>query len=261
MNSFSGVERALEAEFARQCTVLDAGGRVQQQTMLWDAATGTVRPARTKEESHDYRYFPEPDLLPLVLAPDEIQQIRRAMPELPRARARRFERDYGLAEDDVELLTASPELAEYYEHVARAHGDHRAAANWVKGEVLAAVRTTGQDFAHFSVRPPDVAELLNLVRDGRISRTAAKQVFAAMIKTGKPPAEIVAREGLAKIDDADALTRWLDEVIAEHPAEAARFAKGERKLQGVFVGLVMRKSKGAADPKRLNQLLSDRFGK
>jgi aspartyl-tRNA(Asn)/glutamyl-tRNA(Gln) amidotransferase subunit B len=261
MNSFSGVERALEAEFARQCAVLDRGSRVQQQTMLWDAATGTVRPARTKEESHDYRYFPEPDLLPLVLTAEEIDQIRAQIPELPRARQERFTKEYGLGDDDVEVLTASPALADYYEHVARSHGDHKAAANWVKGEVLAAVRATGQAIAHFSVRPRDVAELLGLVRDGRISHTAAKQVFEAMVKTGKPPAEIVAREGLAKVDDADALSRWLDEVIAEHPAEAARLANGERKLQGVLIGHVMKKSKGAADPKRLNQLLSERFGK
>jgi aspartyl-tRNA(Asn)/glutamyl-tRNA(Gln) amidotransferase subunit B len=261
MNSFSGVERALEAEFARQCALLDSGGRVEQQTMLWDAGSGSVRPARSKEESHDYRYFPEPDLLPLVLAPEEIAQVRRSMPELPRDRQVRFAREYALGEDDIELLTASPALGDYYEHVARAHGDYKAAANWVKGEVLAAVRTTGQDIAHFSVRPRDVAELLDLVRDGRISRTAAKQVFAAMVQTGRPPAEIVAREGLAKVDDADALSRWMDEVIAEHPVEAARLAKGERKLQGVLVGYVMKKSKGAADPKRVNQLLSERFGK
>ncbi|MFN2564729.1 MAG: Asp-tRNA(Asn)/Glu-tRNA(Gln) amidotransferase subunit GatB [Gemmatimonadaceae bacterium] len=261
MNSFSGVERALEAEFARQCALLDGGGRVQQQTMLWDGASGTVRPARTKEESHDYRYFPEPDLLPLVLTLEEIDQVRRAMPELPRDRQARFGREYGLGADDVEVLTASPELADYYEHVARAHGDHKAAANWVKGEVLAAVRTTGQDIAHFGVRPRDVAELLDLVRDGRISHSAAKQVFARMVQTGTPPAEIVAREGLAKVDDAAALSRWLDEVLAEHPAEATRLANGERKLQGVIVGYVMKKSKGAADPKRLNQLLSERFGK
>jgi aspartyl-tRNA(Asn)/glutamyl-tRNA(Gln) amidotransferase subunit B len=261
LNSFSGVERALEAEFARQCSVLDAGGHVQQQTMLWDAHTTTVRPARSKEESHDYRYFPEPDLLPLLIRPEEIELARREMPELPRDRQTRFQRDYALPLDDVELLTASPELADYYEHVARAHGDSKAAANWVKGEVLAAVRTSGKGIAHFSVRPRDVAELLNLVRDGSISRTAAKQVFAAMLETGKPPAEIVAREGLAKIDDAAALSRWLDEVISENPAEAARLAKGERKLQGVLVGLVMKKSKGAADPKRVNQLLSERFGK
>ena len=261
MNSFSGVERALDAEFARQCALLDAGAIVQQQTMLWDAASGSVRPARSKEESHDYRYFPEPDLLPLVLSLEEIDQIRRGMPELPRARQARFAREYSLGADDVEVLTASPELADYYEHVARAHGDYRAASNWVKGEVLAAVRTTGQALAHFSVRPRDVADLLNLVRDGQISRTAAKQVFASMVQTGKPPAEIVAREGLAKVEDVVALSRWLDEVVAEHPAEAARFANGERKLQGVLVGYVMKKSKGAADPKRLNQLLSERFGK
>ena len=261
MNSFSGVERALESEFARQCALLESGGKVQQQTMLWDADSGTVRPARSKEESHDYRYFPEPDLLPLVVTSEEVDVVRREMPELPRDRQARFKKEYELAPDDVDLLTASPALADYYEHVARAHRDGKAAANWVKGEVLAAVRTTGRDIAHFSVRPRDVAELLNLVRDGTISRTAAKQVFAAMVKTGKPPAEIVAREGLVKVDDTDALSRWLDEVIAENPAEADRLANGERKLQGVLVGLVMKKSKGAADPKRVNQLLSERLGK
>jgi aspartyl-tRNA(Asn)/glutamyl-tRNA(Gln) amidotransferase subunit B len=261
MNSFSGVERALEAEFARQCALLDGGGRVQQQTMLWDANTATVRPARTKEESHDYRYFPEPDLLPLVLTPEEIAVIRREMPELPRDRHARFSRDYALATDDIDLLTSSSDLADYYEHVARSHGDYKAAANWVKGEVLGAVRSTGQGIAHFSVRPRDLADLLDLLRDGRISHTAAKQVFAAMVQTGRRPAEIVAREGLAKVGDADALSRWLDEVIAEHPTEAARFANGERKLQGVLVGFVMKKSKGAADPKRVNQLLSERLGK
>jgi aspartyl-tRNA(Asn)/glutamyl-tRNA(Gln) amidotransferase subunit B len=229
--------------------------------MLWDANSGTVRPARSKEESHDYRYFPEPDLLPLLVTPEEVDVVRREMPELPRDRQARFKKEYGLAPDDLDLLTAFPELADYYEHVARAHGDAKAAANWVKGEVLAAVRSTGRDIAHFSVRPRDVAELLNLVRDGTISRTAAKQVFAAMVETGKPPAEIVVREGLAKIDDTDALSRWLDEVIAENPAEAARLANGERKLQGVLVGLVMKKSKGAADPKRVNQLLSERLGR
>jgi aspartyl-tRNA(Asn)/glutamyl-tRNA(Gln) amidotransferase subunit B len=261
LNSFSGVERALEVEFARQCAVLDSGGRVAQQTMLWDANTGSVRPARTKEESHDYRYFPEPDLLSLLITSEEIDVIRRETPELPRDRQTRFKREYDLPDDDVELLTASPELADYYEHLARSHGDGKAAANWVKGEVLAAVRTTGQNIAHFSARPRDVAELLNLVRDGRISRTAAKQVFALMLETGQPAAEIVAREGLARIDDTNALSRWVDEVLAENPQEAARFANGERKLRGFLVGLVMKKSKGAADPKRVNQLLSERFGR
>jgi aspartyl-tRNA(Asn)/glutamyl-tRNA(Gln) amidotransferase subunit B len=157
MNSFSGVEKALAVEIRRQEGLVEAGESVEHVTLLWDEARGEVRPMRTKEESHDYRYFPEPDLLPLVLAPEDIDAVRSSMPELPRARQTRFAREYGLAENDVEVLTASPELADYYEHAARAHGDYKAAANWVKREVLAAVRTTGQGIGHFSARPRHVA--------------------------------------------------------------------------------------------------------
>jgi aspartyl-tRNA(Asn)/glutamyl-tRNA(Gln) amidotransferase subunit B len=260
MNSFSGVERALEVEFARQCAVLDAGGTVEQQTMLWDAGTGQVRPSRTKEASHDYRYFPEPDLPPLELERKRIDRSREHLPELPAMRRARFQHDYQLNDYDVEVLTSSPKLAEYYEGVARQHGDPKAAANWVMGEVLAALKGTGQVIGHFSVRPADLAVLLNLVRDGTVSHTAAKQVFAIMVKSGEPPAEIAKRQGLLKVSDDDALRRWLDEVIAEHPKEAERFAAGEKKLQGVLIGAVMKKSKGSADPKRLAHLLGERFG-
>jgi len=260
MNSFSGVERAHEVEFARQCAVLDGGGKVEQQTMLWDAGTGQVRPSRTKEASHDYRYFPEPDLPPLVLDRKRIDKSREHLPELPSARRARFQRDYHLSDYDVDVLTSSPALADYYEGVARQHGDPKAAANWVMGEVLAALKAMGQVIGHFSVRPADLAVLLNLVRDGTVSHTAAKQIFGVMVNSGDSPAEIAKREGLLKVTDDDALRRWLDEVIAEHPKEAERFAAGEKKLQGVLIGGVMKKSKGSADPKRLAQLLAERFG-
>ncbi|HKO16395.1 MAG TPA: Asp-tRNA(Asn)/Glu-tRNA(Gln) amidotransferase subunit GatB [Gemmatimonadaceae bacterium] len=259
MNSFSGVERALEAEFARQCAILDAGGVVEQQTMLWDGAAGQVRPARTKEGSHDYRYFPEPDLPPLVLRGDWIEQVRAHLPELPAARRARFRAAYGLGDYDVEVLTATPRIGEYFEQVARRYGDAKGAANWVMGEVRAALNASGQSIGQFRVRPDDLAGLLDLVRGGTLSHTAAKQVFARMVETGAGAAAIAEREGLVKVSDEAALARWLDEVIAEHPAEAARFAGGERKLQGVLIGLVMKKSGGRADPKRLNQLLTERF--
>ena len=158
------------------------------------------------------------------------------------------------------MLTTSPALAEYFEGVARQHGDAKAAANWVMGEVLAALKATDQSIAHFTVRPADLATLLNLVRDGTVSHTAAKQIFANMVRTGDPPAEIAKREGLLKVSDDDALRRWLDEVIADNPKEAERFKAGEKKLQGVLIGGVMKKSKGSADPKRLAQLLAERFG-
>ncbi|MEX2154851.1 MAG: Asp-tRNA(Asn)/Glu-tRNA(Gln) amidotransferase subunit GatB [Gemmatimonadaceae bacterium] len=261
MNSFSGVERALEVEFARQIAVLEAGGRIEQQTMLWDATTGQVRPARTKEASHDYRYFPEPDLPPLRLDTKWIKDAREHLPELPAARRDRFKQTYQLGDYDVDVLTSSPALAEYFEGVARQHGDPKAAANWVMGEVLGALKATGQAIAHFTIRPADLAALLNMVRDGVVSHTAAKQIFAAMVTSGDPPAVIAKRDGLLKVSDDDALRRWLDEVLAENPQEAERFAAGEKKLQGVLIGGVMKKSKGSADPKRLAQLLAERFGR
>jgi aspartyl-tRNA(Asn)/glutamyl-tRNA(Gln) amidotransferase subunit B len=258
MNSFSGVERALEAEFARQGQVLDGGGRVEQQTMLWDGARGVVRPARSKEASHDYRYFPEPDLPPLVLSKEWIEKQRHSLGELPAARQARFAAQYSLPPRDVEILTSSVTLADYYEHVARAHGDPRAAANWIKGEVFAAVNVDGGGLREFPVRPDDLAELLNLVRDGKVSITAAKRIFGEMRRSGERAAQIAEREGLLQEGSADAITLWVDEVMAEHPDEARRFLAGERKLLGVLVGAVMKKSKGRADPRRVNQLLSSR---
>ena len=260
MNSFSGVERALEVEFVRQVGVLAAGGSVQQQTMLWDGAAGEVRPSRTKEGSHDYRYFPEPDLPPLILAGDWIDKMRHDLPELPAGRRARFSTEYKLGEYDVEVLTASPHVADYYEAAARASGDPKGAANWVMGEVLAQLKTAGGDIATFRVRPQDLAELLNLVRDGVLSHTAAKQVFAGMVATGERPAQIAEREGLVKVDDDAQLGAWLDEVIAEMPNESERFRAGEKKLQGVLVGAVMKKSRGRADPRKLAQLLVTRLG-
>ena len=260
MNSFSGVERALEVEFTRQVRVLASGGTVQQQTMMWDAGAGTVRASRTKEGSHDYRYFPEPDLPPLVLAPEWIARVKHDLPELPAGRRSRFATEYGLSAYDVEVLTVNPRMADYYEQVARMHGDHKASANWVMGEVMAQLKLAGGDVTTFRVRPQDLAGLLNMVRDGIVSHTAAKQVFATMVATGDPPAQIAARDGLVKVDDDAQLVAWLEEVVAEMPSEAERIRAGEKKLQGVLIGAVMKKSKGRADPRKLNQLLASRLG-
>src|SRR5204863_1984611 len=188
------------------------------------------------EASHDYRYFPEPDLPPLVMSRDWIGAIKKDLPELPGARRSRFESDYHLGAYDVEVLTATPALAEYFEGVARQHGDAKAAANWVMGEVLAALKVSGQEIAHFSVRPADLVALLDMVKGGSVSHTAAKQIFQSMVKSGDRPADIAKRDGLLQVRDDDALTRWLDEVIAEHPKEAERYKAGEKKLQGVLIG-------------------------
>jgi aspartyl-tRNA(Asn)/glutamyl-tRNA(Gln) amidotransferase subunit B len=260
MNSFSAVERALESEFERQCALIDAGGKVQQQTLLWDGARESVRPSRTKEGSHDYRYFPEPDLRTLMLDQEWIDHSREDLPELPEARKSRLILEYGISSVEVEQLTATPALADYFEAAARASADGKGAYNWVMGEVIAAVRTSDEGISHFKVRPADLAQLLNLVRDGTISHTAAKRVFARMVETGQPAAQVASDEGLLQVGDEAAIATWVDEVLQEHPEEAKRYLSGEKKLQGVLVGFVMKKSKGRADPKRVNQLLSGRGG-
>ncbi|HMG69628.1 MAG TPA: Asp-tRNA(Asn)/Glu-tRNA(Gln) amidotransferase subunit GatB [Gemmatimonadaceae bacterium] len=260
MNSFSAVERALEVEYERQVALLDAGGKVEQQTLLWDGARETVRTSRTKEGSHDYRYFPEPDLRPLTLDEKWVSDARKHLPELPDARKARLTQEFGISTIEVEQLTATPAVAEYFEAVARASGDGKAAYNWVMGEVLAALNATGAEISHFRVRPADLAQLLTLVRDGTVSHTAAKRVFALMVETGKLPAQVAADEGLSQVGDEGAIATWVDEVLQEHPEEAKRYLAGEKKLQGVLVGFVMKKSKGRADPKRVNQLLSGRGG-
>ncbi len=260
MNSFSGVERALESEFARQCALLERGEKVRQQTMLWDGAHGEVRPARSKEESHDYRYFPEPDLPPLVLDREWITRVAKELPELPQARQKRFADEYALPAGDIDVLTSTPALADYFEGVARESGDPKAAANWVMGEVLATLKNSGGRLEEFRIRPADLAKLIRLVSGGTVSNTAAKRIFALMLESGDAPAAIAEREGLVQVRDAGELERWVDEVLAENPREAERFRAGEKKLLGVLVGQVMKKSKGRADPRAVNQLLSERAG-
>jgi aspartyl-tRNA(Asn)/glutamyl-tRNA(Gln) amidotransferase subunit B len=260
LNSFSAVERALDAEFARQCALLAAGQRVIQQTLLWDAGSAAVRPARSKEESHDYRYFPDPDLPPLIVDRARIKRVRDDLPELPAARKARYRETFGLGAYDADVLTAERSLGNYFEEVARAHRDPKTAANWVMGEVRAALNARRLEIDRFPVRPADVGELLDLVASGTLSGTAAKRVFALMAETGDRASQIAAREGLAQVRDDTALRDWIEQVIAEHEPEATRCARGERKLLGVLVGFVMKKSKGRADPKRVNQLLAERLG-
>jgi aspartyl-tRNA(Asn)/glutamyl-tRNA(Gln) amidotransferase subunit B len=258
VNSFSAVERALQAEFERQCALLDRGERVEQQTMLWDAARGTVRPARSKEGSHDYRYFPDPDLPPLILDPDYVERLRHSLPELPHGMRERFASEFKLTSKELDVLTSSYAMAVYYEGVARASGDPKAAANWVMGEVSAALNEEGIAIDKFQVRPQQLAELVDLVHDGKVSSTAGKTVFAEMRRTGKSASVIAAEHGLMQVDDDAQLEAWIDEVMQAMPNEAARFRAGEKKLTGVLVGAVMKKSGGRADPRKVNAMLAKR---
>ncbi len=259
LNSFSGVERSIELEFVRHCEVLRSGGVIEQRTMLWDGHKGEVRPARAKEGSHDYRYFPEPDLPPLVLTTQFIEQQRAGLVELPAARRARFVSQYGLSNHDVEQLTSTVVLADRFEAVVKASDNAKRAANWMLGVVLAAVKVRGGDVLSHPVSVERLGALIKLEDAGAVSNTAAKQIFAILESENAEPATVAEREGLLQVSDDSALVAWIDEVLAELPDEAARFLGGEKKLQGVMVGAVMKKSKGSADPRKVNVLLGKRL--
>jgi aspartyl-tRNA(Asn)/glutamyl-tRNA(Gln) amidotransferase subunit B len=268
MNSFANVERALSVERDRQIALVESGGRVEQVTMLFNAASGEVRPMRSKEESHDYRYFPDPDLPPLVLSRLWIETEHRALPELPEAKRDRFMTVLGLPPYDAGVLAAERPIADYYEAVVAEGADPKTAANWVMTAVLRGYNESGD----FGVSAKWLAGLLEAVKDGTISNQAAKQVFAAragygslsvtveMAGTGEvSPKALAAKMGLIQVGDADALRGWVDEALAANPNEVARYRAGEAKLMGFFTGQVMKRSGGKADPKKVAGVLLEKL--
>jgi aspartyl-tRNA(Asn)/glutamyl-tRNA(Gln) amidotransferase subunit B len=255
MNSFANVERALTAEYARQVALLERGEQVRQVTLLFDASSGTVRPMRSKEESHDYRYFPDPDLPPLVLSQEWISRQRDSLPELPAARRRRLEAEHGISAYHASVVSGEPALADYYESLVAAGVEGRQAANWVTGDVMTAWNETGG----FPVSAERLAALIALERDGTVSLQAAKRIFAELRNGEADPRAIASRLGLMQVKDADALGGWVDEVLAAHPGEVERYRGGEKKLMGFFVGQVMKRSQGKADPKGIQPLLQERL--
>jgi aspartyl-tRNA(Asn)/glutamyl-tRNA(Gln) amidotransferase subunit B len=256
LNSFANVERALEAERVRQQELLENGGTVGQVTLLFNAAAGTVRPMRTKEESHDYRYFPDPDLPPLVLPPEWIEEIRGELPELPAAKRARLMSAFGLPSYDAGVLASERVIAAYFEAVVAAGAAPKAAANWILGEGMTGYNETGR----FAVAPPDLVALIGLVEQGTVSHQAAKKVFAEMASAGGNPFEIAQRLGLVQVRDAGALERWVDEVLAAHPKEVERYRAGETRLLGFLTGQVMKRSRGKADPKGVQPILERKLG-
>jgi aspartyl-tRNA(Asn)/glutamyl-tRNA(Gln) amidotransferase subunit B len=256
MNSFANVERALEAERARQVALVESGRPVEQVTLLFNAATGQVKPTRSKEESHDYRYFPDPDLPPLVLSPAWIEEQRAALPELPDPKRERLETAYGLPAYDARVITGEAPLARYFENVVEAGADPKTAANWVMGDVMTTYNETGV----FPVTAEHLAQLIGLVRDGTVSHQAAKRVYTELTRSpGEGPRAAADRLGLVQVSDQGALAEWVDQVIAAHPSEVARFRGGDAKLMAFFVGQVMKRSKGKADPKGVQPVLQERL--
>jgi aspartyl-tRNA(Asn)/glutamyl-tRNA(Gln) amidotransferase subunit B len=260
MNSFGNVERALRYEAGRQEAVLEGGGRVEPATLLWDAAAGEVRVMRGKEASHDYRYFADPDLPPLILPVGLVDRVRSGLPELPDARARRLREQYGLPPYDAGVLTASRALADYYEGVVAAGADAKAASNWVMTDVLGWLASRSVPVAGLPVTPDRLAALLALVAQGALSTTVARRVFDSMAETGRTASEIVEAEGLEQVRDEGQLEAWVDQVIRDHPAEAERVRQGDGKLLAFLMGRLMRLSGGRADPRRAAELFRSRLG-
>jgi len=259
LNSFSAVERSVVAEAKRQTAILDAGGEIVQETLLWDERDGSLRAMRSKEESHDYRYFPDPDLPPLRLDSERIRVLKAGLPELPAQRRARLMEVHDLEARDVDVLIASRSLANYFEALVAVVGEAKVAANWVKGPVLKEANRVQRSVEDLGIPPSDLAALIELVEDGTVSGSMGRKVLGQMVDTGKTAREIIETEGLSQIQDSDELNAWVDAVISENAEEVERYRSGESRLIGYFVGQVMQKSKGRADPKALSAILRGRL--
>jgi aspartyl-tRNA(Asn)/glutamyl-tRNA(Gln) amidotransferase subunit B len=260
LNSFRGARRALQHEIARQAGILASGAAVVPETRLWDEAHGVTRPMRSKEEAQDYRYFPEPDLPPLVLDDALLEAAAAQLPELPHARRDRFQRELGLSPADAHRLTLEPALADYFEAVARAAGDVRAATNWILTELLGLLNERGLTIDASPVSAADLAELVRLASSGAISGKTAKEVFARVAAGEGRPETIVAAAGLSRLGDAAAIEALCHEVLAAYPGEAAGYRAGKTAVLGFFVGQVLRRSSGRADPALVGDTLRRLLG-
>ncbi len=258
VNSVRFVMQAVEHEAERQVDVYESGGQVVQETRLYDADKGETRPMRAKEFAHDYRYFPDPDLLPLELDEAYVERVRAGLPELPDAKKSRFMADYGLSAADAGQLVAERETAEYFERVARGR-DPKQAANWVLSTLFGALNRLGRTVTDSPVSAEALGALIDLVGDGTISGRIAKEVFDDMVKTGRDPAAIVADKGLEQVSDGDAIGAEVDKIIAANPAQAEQFRGGNEKVLGWFVGQIMKATRGKANPQMVNQLLREKL--
>jgi aspartyl-tRNA(Asn)/glutamyl-tRNA(Gln) amidotransferase subunit B len=259
LNSFHSVKLALEYEIERQAKVLEAGGRIEQVTMGWDEARGVTVVQRSKEYAHDYRYFPEPDLPPLVLSREWVEGIRARLPELPDAKRTRFIKQYRLSRYDAEVLTAERPVADYFESCVRAYPDAKTVANWITGELFRLLKASDTGIEAVKITPGALAELLTLVEKDTISISIAKDVFAEMFETGYPASQIVQEKGLTQISDAEELSRIVEQVIAENPEPVAEYLGGKQAVLRFLIGQVMKATRGKANPKLVNRLLQERL--
>ncbi len=259
LNSFRFLEKAIQYEVERQIEVLESGGKVVQETRLYDAERDETRSMRSKEDAHDYRYFPDPDLLPVVVNPDRVDEARRALPELPWVRRARYVSEYGLAGADADALAQDRSIADYYEALLTAAGDAKVAANWLNGEVFAALNRSNCGIENCPVAPDALGMLIQRVRDATLSGSMAKQVFDAMWNGEGTADDIIEARGLRQLNDSGALVAIIDGVIAESPQQVEQYRTGKDKVFGYFVGQVMKKSQGKANPQQVNDLLKEKL--
>jgi len=259
INSFKFVKDALEYEIRRQTKVLNEGGKINQETRLWDVEKGVTATMRSKEEAHDYRYFPDPDLVPLSLSVEWIEELRQTVPELPAVRQKRFMSEYGLPEYDTGVLTVSKPLADYFESCVKLFNQPKSVSNWVMGELLRELNNSGTAVGDSPVSPERLVSLLKLVDDETVSLKVAREIFPELYTSKKTPEEIVQEKGLTQVSDEGALGKIIDEVIAKNPAQVAQYRSGKEQVFGFFVGQVMKESGGKANPGKVNELLKKKL--
>ena len=259
LNSFRFLKLALDYEIERQVEIVEGGGRIQQETRLFNPDTGVTVSMRSKESAHDYRYFPEPDLVPVRVSDQWLERVRASTPELPGSRRARFIDSYGLREYDAHVLTATREISDYFEQVVKASGDARAASNWVMGDLMALLKEAGKEVNESPVSAGNLGRLIALIGEGKISGKLAKEIFAKMFESGDAPEAIMKREGLEQISDEGALGKIIDEVIAANPKQLEQYRGGKTTVIGFFVGQVMKASRGQADPAAVNKLMQEKL--
>ncbi|MCS6304092.1 MAG: Asp-tRNA(Asn)/Glu-tRNA(Gln) amidotransferase subunit GatB [Nitrospira sp.] len=259
INSFKYVKDAIEYEIKRQAKVLNEGGKISQETRLWNIERGETAVMRSKEEAHDYRYFPDPDLVPLKLDDEWIQGFHADLPELPAVRTKRFVSDYGLPEYDATILTASKGMADYFEVCVKQFNQPKTVSNWVMGELMRELNNSGTDISAAPVMPERLVSLLQMVDQGTISLKVAREIFPELYNSGKDPEQIVREKGLTQVSDEGALEKIIEEVLGKNPGQVAQFKEGKQQVLGFLVGQVMKASGGKANPGKVNELLKEKL--
>lgn len=259
MNSFRNVERAIEHEIERQIDILEDGGIITQQTLLWDADKNEVKPMRSKEEAHDYRYFPDPDLMPVFVSTIWENEIASIMPELPEMKKERFISQYSLPKYDAEILTSTRALSDYYEKVAQSSNDYKSVSNWIMTDVLKTVNEKNISISDFPIKPENLGQLINLINEKVISVKIAKEVFQEMVETKKAPDEIVKEKNLVQISDTTEIESAIDKILTANASQVKEYLSGKEKVLGFFVGQIMKETKGKANPQILNELLKKKL--